>query len=81
MADELLALNKDHGLHLRALATALVVHYLEIKLKESRDTWELMAEKARSWLEEHLLGGGLQLEELLQETKKVLVTGGNAFEE
>jgi len=34
------------------VATALVVLYLETKLVAEKDTWELVVEKARMWLED-----------------------------
>jgi hypothetical protein len=37
-----------------ALGTAIVVVYLVEKLSEEEDTWELVVEKAKSWLEDDL---------------------------
>jgi hypothetical protein len=36
----------------RAFATAIAVTFLEQKLAEHEDTWELMVEKAKDWLDE-----------------------------
>ncbi|KAJ4384970.1 hypothetical protein N0V86_000575 [Didymella sp. IMI 355093] len=40
------------------LATALVIVYLETKLAKHRDEWELVVEKARTWLEEQCVSDG-----------------------
>ncbi|KAL2266667.1 hypothetical protein VTJ83DRAFT_6019 [Remersonia thermophila] len=37
-----------------ALATAVVLVFLEEKLREMKDEWEMMADKAREWLAEEL---------------------------
>jgi len=34
------------------LSTAIVVVYLETKMEDEEDTWELVVEKARTWLED-----------------------------
>jgi hypothetical protein len=36
------------------LATALVLAYLEVVMGEKRDEWEMLADKAREWLERKL---------------------------
>jgi hypothetical protein len=44
----------DRGKAEVALGTAIVVVYLKEKLSEEEDTWELVVEKAKSWLEDDL---------------------------
>ena len=44
------------GMSKEILATAIVIAFFETKLASSKDTWELVVEKARSWLEEQLGG-------------------------
>jgi hypothetical protein len=36
----------------RTLLTAIVVVFLERKMADEEDTWELVVEKARRWVEE-----------------------------
>jgi hypothetical protein len=43
---------KDEKAAATVAATALVVLYLETKLVAEKDTWELVVEKARMWLED-----------------------------
>jgi len=45
-------LNEPNSEHL--LATAIVVLFLEKKMQDEEDTWELVVEKARAWLESEL---------------------------
>ena len=42
------------------LATALVVRFLETRLAEEKDSWELVVEKAREWIEDKVGSQGLQ---------------------
>lgn len=46
-----------------AFATAAVLVFLKTRLASDRDSWEMVAEKARSWLE-NLLGGEDKVTEL-----------------
>ncbi|KAI9798894.1 MAG: hypothetical protein M1833_004397 [Piccolia ochrophora] len=43
---------EDQGVRASILATALAVRYLEVRFKEWMESWELVVEKARSWLVE-----------------------------
>lgn len=38
----------------KVLATATVVMFLEKKMQDEEETWELVVEKARAWLENEL---------------------------
>ncbi|KAF2109629.1 von Willebrand factor type A domain-containing protein [Lophiotrema nucula] len=38
----------------KVLATAIVVRYLELKMADEEETWELVVEKARAWVEDQL---------------------------
>jgi vault protein inter-alpha-trypsin-like protein/VWA domain-containing protein len=38
----------------QCLATALAIRYLETKLEDQKDSWELLVEKARDWLGQQL---------------------------
>ncbi|KAL2128356.1 hypothetical protein VTI74DRAFT_9284 [Chaetomium olivicolor] len=40
------------------LSTALVVVFLEERMKDKKDEWEMVVEKARGWLEGELTKGG-----------------------
>jgi hypothetical protein len=42
------------------LATALAVRFLETKLADEKDSWELVVEKARQWIEEKVGAQGLK---------------------
>lgn len=42
---------KEKGLEGNWLATALAIRFLTLKLPEREESWELMVEKARLWLE------------------------------
>ncbi|KAF2440485.1 hypothetical protein P171DRAFT_524522 [Karstenula rhodostoma CBS 690.94] len=44
----------DRGKAEAALSTAIVVVYLKEKLADEEETWELIVEKAKSWLEDNL---------------------------
>ncbi|KAK3498719.1 von Willebrand factor type A domain-containing protein [Neurospora crassa] len=59
------------------LATALVLAYLEAKLVEERDEWEMLADKAREWLKSELTkssekGVVSSVEELVEKLKACL---------
>ncbi|EGZ77036.1 hypothetical protein NEUTE2DRAFT_78055 [Neurospora tetrasperma FGSC 2509] len=58
------------------LATALVLAYLEAKLVEERDEWEMLADKAREWLKSELTKssekGVVSVEELVEKLKACL---------
>jgi hypothetical protein len=41
----------DRNIVSAIVATALVVEFLEIKMVEEEETWDLVVEKARGWLE------------------------------
>jgi len=41
------------------LATALAIRYLEVKLQKEKDTWELIVEKARTWVQSKVGDEGL----------------------
>ncbi|KAG0247877.1 hypothetical protein DFQ27_001453, partial [Actinomortierella ambigua] len=49
---------------LRRIATALAISYFESKLQKDKDTWELVVDKAKSWLATQL-GGESAVDELL----------------
>ena len=57
---------------LHVLATGLVLVYLELRLGEKRDEWEMLADKAREWLQGQL-EGGVTVEKYLEGAKKVLI--------
>ncbi|KAI9809026.1 MAG: hypothetical protein M1825_002315 [Sarcosagium campestre] len=40
----------DHATSKFVLATALAIRFLEVKVGEEKDTWELVVEKAKGWL-------------------------------
>jgi hypothetical protein len=43
------ALNK--GVNAKVFGTALAVHFLTTKLKNDEESWELVVDKAKGWLE------------------------------
>lgn len=55
------------------VATALVVIYLEKKMVDEMDTWELVVEKARAWLDDAVSESGL---ETIWKQVEVLVGSG-----
>ncbi|KAL2259009.1 hypothetical protein VTK26DRAFT_7458 [Humicola hyalothermophila] len=57
------------------LATGLVLAYLELRLREKKDEWEMLADKAKDWLEEELsrTSVGVTSEAYLLEARKLLV--------
>jgi hypothetical protein len=62
------------------LATALVLAFLEEKLKDKEEEWEMLAEKARGWLSEELRTGGLlPLEAYCEEARKFLRRGDGSL--
>jgi hypothetical protein len=44
----------------RTLLTAIVVVFLERKMADEEDTWELVVEKARKWVEDKLEEDGVR---------------------
>ncbi|KAK1780616.1 von Willebrand factor type A domain-containing protein [Copromyces sp. CBS 386.78] len=58
------------------LATALVLAYLEVKLADEKDEWEMLADKAREWLRSELASSGqqglLSVEEYVEKIKQAL---------
>ncbi|KAJ4414891.1 hypothetical protein N0V85_002959 [Neurospora sp. IMI 360204] len=62
--------------NINMLATALVLAYLEVKLVEERDEWEMLADKAREWLRGELAKssekGLLSVEEYVEKLKESL---------
>lgn len=55
------------------LATALVLAYMEVKLADDTDEWEMLADKAREWLRSELASRGqqglLSVEEYVEKLK------------
>jgi len=45
---------KAKGVDVKVLATALAVRYLTVKLADQEESWELVVEKAKGWLEDSL---------------------------
>jgi hypothetical protein len=58
------------------LATALVLAYLEVKLADEKDEWEMLADKAREWVRSELASSGqqglLSVEEYVEKIKQAL---------
>lgn len=54
----------------QALSTAVVVVFLENKMEDEEETWELVVEKARAWLKDVVDGGALG--EVWREAKAIL---------
>ena len=52
-------------------ATVLVLAYLEKKLLELKDEWELIAMKAKNWLKKQHVPEGHNTESLLKKAKTV----------
>ncbi|KAL1611872.1 hypothetical protein SLS60_000093 [Paraconiothyrium brasiliense] len=50
----------DRGKAEVALSTALIVLYLESKLADEEETWELIVEKAKTWLGNNVDGGMME---------------------
>lgn len=48
--------------------TAVVVAYLEGKMKEGKDTWTLAVRKAKNWMKKE--GGGVAVETWLEAAEK-----------
>lgn len=63
----LLGLNKDAVKAQKSdeVATAMVLAYLEVKLADRKDEWEMLAEKAQDWLR----GQGLDVDEQVGKVK------------
>ncbi|KAG0012095.1 hypothetical protein BGZ80_000209, partial [Entomortierella chlamydospora] len=64
-------LAKDNGLGFRIVATALSIVFFEKKLAEEKDTWELIVEKAKTWMEEQI--GQEETLEVLQKAVRLIV--------
>ncbi|KAF9358073.1 hypothetical protein BGX26_002546 [Mortierella sp. AD094] len=62
---------KDNGWDEKVVATALAILFFEKKLAEDKDTWELVVDKARGWLEEQIGQDGIVA--VLQEATKLVV--------
>ncbi|TAQ88134.1 hypothetical protein B7494_g3537 [Chlorociboria aeruginascens] len=62
---------KKNVLEKRALTTLMVVLWLELAMSADKDTWELVVEKARAWLETNM--GKEELEELEESVRDVVV--------
>lgn len=45
---------KEHGWDFRIAATAFAIIFLEEKQAKEKDTWELVVEKAKGWMEEQI---------------------------
>ena len=54
----------------KARATALAVAWLEVKMQKEEDTWEMVVEKAKAWLE-NALGAG-KVDMVVDEAKKLI---------
>lgn len=54
-----------------AVATALAVQYLETKLAHEMESWELIVEKAKSWLQENVEAAALQ--ELYKVARRIII--------
>ncbi|AEO65518.1 uncharacterized protein THITE_2045058 [Thermothielavioides terrestris NRRL 8126] len=59
------------------LATALVLAFLELRLADRRDEWEMLADKAREWLDEDLRNGGVFTLEVYCEKARTLLLCGD----
>jgi hypothetical protein len=57
----------------KAVATALAITFLETKMADQEETWELVVEKAREWLDGAVESG--LLEELWKEAKTLVAKG------
>lgn len=53
-----------------AVATALTIIYLESKLSSEKETWEVLVDKAKVWLEEEV-GGEDAMERILKAAKNI----------
>lgn len=54
------------------LATSVAVVYLEDKMADEQDSWELVVDKARQWLEEQCQGIEGGVEKVLAIAKKLV---------
>ena len=54
----------------KARATALAIAWLEVKVQKEEDTWEMVVEKAKAWLE-NAIGGG-KVDMVVDEAKKLI---------
>ena len=53
-------IKEEYAMAEQTLITAIVVVFLEEKMQDEQDTWELVVEKARTWLEGALEGDVLE---------------------
>jgi hypothetical protein len=58
---------KKKGVDTKVLATALAVHFLTTKLKSEEESWELVVDKAKGWLEMNNCGEGSEIEKVVAE--------------
>jgi hypothetical protein len=64
---------KDNSALSNRLATAVVLAYLETKLAGRRDEWEMIAEKAKAWLEAELSStAGITVDSYLKEVRDIM---------
>ncbi|KAF9082340.1 hypothetical protein BGX27_004564 [Mortierella sp. AM989] len=61
---------KDNGWDKRIVATALAIAYMKKKLGNEKETWELVAGKAKEWLKEQIGQDGIVT--VLQEAEKLI---------
>ncbi|KAF9173487.1 hypothetical protein BGX21_003797 [Mortierella sp. AD011] len=62
---------KDNGWDQKVVATALAIAYFEKKLAKEKDTWELVTDKAKGWLEGQI--GQDQADAALEKAKELIV--------
>lgn len=55
-----------------ALATAVVLAFLESKLSERREEWDMLANKAEVWLDENIPGGKMPRKDYVEAVRRVL---------
>ncbi|KAG9061239.1 hypothetical protein KI688_007577 [Linnemannia hyalina] len=64
------AVIKKHGWDFRVAATAFAIVFLEKKQAKEKDTWELVVEKAKGWMEEKI--GVHMVEEVLHKVVELV---------
>ncbi|KAG0012461.1 hypothetical protein BGZ80_011715 [Entomortierella chlamydospora] len=62
---------KDNGWDQKVVATALAIAYFEKKLAKEKDTWELVTDKAKGWLEGQI--GQDQADAALEKAEELIV--------
>ncbi|KAF9351152.1 hypothetical protein BGX26_010778 [Mortierella sp. AD094] len=62
---------KDNGWDQKVVATALAIAYFEKKLAKEKDTWELVTDKAKEWLESQI--GQDQADTALEKAEELIV--------